>query len=264
MKIVMGTDLEGVSGVTSFEDETYPTGKYYEQVKHLLTAEINAAVEGLLEGGATEILVIDGHGPGAVIFEELHPVAKLLHGRPFPPKIFSSDFFRDYDLCMMLGQHAMVGTQDGTLSHTQSSREVDYYKLNGRLIGEIAQFALSLGAMGIPLFFLTGDEAACREAQELIPGISTVSVKTGLSRTSAISLASEAARQKIRKGARDALRQQIASPIEPLVWPGPFVLEKRFFNSTVADRYDTVPYATRIDSQTVQLKGESILDLIYA
>jgi D-amino peptidase len=264
MKVFIMTDLEGVSGVTSFVDETYPTGKYYEHVKHLLTAELNAAAEGLLEAGATDILAFDAHGPGGIIFEEIHPAIKLMHGRPLAPMSVRNEIVKSYDVCMMLGQHAMAGTVDGTLNHTQSSQSIDYYKLNGKYIGEIAQFALHAGALGLPMFCLTGDEAACREAQDLIPGISTISVKKGLSRTSAISLAPAEARRKIREGVRDALLKQKTSPIKPLVWQGPFVLEKRFFHSMTADGYDGMPNTTRIDSQTVQIKGENILDIIYA
>jgi D-amino peptidase len=264
MKVFVATDLEGVSGVTSFLDETYPTGKYYEQVKRLLTAELNAAVEGLLEAGASDILAFDGHGPGGIIFEEIHPALKLMHGRPLAPLSVRNEIIKTYDVCMMLGQHAMAGTIDGTLNHTQSSQTIDSFKLNGKPIGEIAQFALHCGALGLPMFCLTGDEAACREVRELIPGISTVAVKKGLSRNSAISLAPEEARRRIREGVKNALVKQIKSPIKPLVWSGPFMLEKKYYHSTTADSYDGVPNATRIDSQTVQIKADKILDIIYA
>ena len=81
MKVYVGTDLEGVAGVSTFYVQTSPEGRYYEAAKKLLTAEVNAAIEGMLETGADDILVSDGHGPGAIAFEELHERAKLLHGR---------------------------------------------------------------------------------------------------------------------------------------------------------------------------------------
>ena len=84
-KIFMVTDMEGVAGITSFTDQSYPDGRYYDAGKKLVTAEINAAVDGLLDAGVEDILVWDGHGAGGIVFEELHPAAKLLHGRPSPP-----------------------------------------------------------------------------------------------------------------------------------------------------------------------------------
>ena len=61
MKIYILTDLEGVSGVVSFDEQTSPQGRYYEQAKRLLTGEVNAACEGAFQGGADEVVVLDGH-----------------------------------------------------------------------------------------------------------------------------------------------------------------------------------------------------------
>lgn len=263
MKVFLGTDLEGVSGVVSFEEQTYPTGKYYEAAKRLLTAEINAAVDGLLAEGVDDVLVWDGHGSGGIVFEELHPAAKLMHGRPMPPWSTVRNVIRRYDVCMIIGQHAMAGVADGNLNHTQISRVVDGYKLNGRPIGELAQFALFCGALGLPMIYLTGDCAACREAEELVPGIVTTAVKEGLARNYAISLPAVEARRLVRAGAARAAQQQKKTPLPPLIWPGPFVLEKRYFHTDAADGQMRIPGAERIDSQTVRFRGDDILDVLY-
>ncbi len=262
-KVYVMTDLEGVAGVVSFLSQTYAEGKYYEQARRLLTAEVNAAVEALVASGVEDVLVCDGHGPGAVVFEELHPAAKLLHGRPVPPRRLREEVLKGYDACMMIGQHAMAGVPDGNLNHTQSSRTTDYIALNGRRIGEIAQFALHAGALGVPLIFLSGDEAACREAEALVPGITTAAVKKGLGRNSAISLSAAEARGRIGEGVREALRRHEADPIAPLVWPGPYVLERRYFHSDSADAAADAPGAERVDAQTVRYRSEDILEIIY-
>ena len=75
------TDIEGAAGVASFVDDTYTDGRFYMKARSLLTQEVNAAVDGALSAGATEIVVWDGHGSGAINPEELHEEAKLLHGR---------------------------------------------------------------------------------------------------------------------------------------------------------------------------------------
>lgn len=263
MKVLMMTDLEGVAGVVSFEQQSYATAPYYEGAKRLLTAEINAAVEGLLAAGATEVLVLDMHGPGGIVFEELHPAARLMHGRPLAPQSVRNAIFAAYDVAVIIGQHAMAGAVDGNLAHTQSSRHIDRYTLNGQTIGEIAQFALQAGAMGIPLIFLSGDHAACLEVEALIPGITTAAVKQGLSRTSAISLSKEASRALIRDTIQVAVERHRQNPIQPLVWEPPYVLEKRYFHTDTADAAEGQPDVERVDSQTVRIRGDSILDLIY-
>jgi D-amino peptidase len=263
MKICMMTDLEGVAGVVSFTEQSYPDAKYYEAAKKLLTAEVNAAVEGLLEAGVDDVLVVDGHGSGGIVYEALHPAARLMHGRPLAPASVRSPIVATYDACMMIGQHAMAGTVDGNQNHTQSSRTIDYYTLNGRPIGEIAQFALYCGALGLPMILLSGDDAACREAEALVPGITTVPVKQGLSRGSAISLSAPEAHRRIREGVGRAVARQRDAPLPPLLWEGPYVLEKRFFHTHIADGVASQPGVERVDGQTVRLYGDDILDIIY-
>jgi len=89
MRIYIMTDLEGVCGVTDFDNWCGPEGRYYEAARELLTGEVNAAVEGFLAAGAREILVADGHGCGAIDLRRLHPAASLARNwnRP-PPTLF--------------------------------------------------------------------------------------------------------------------------------------------------------------------------------
>ena len=263
MKMLIMTDLEGVAGVVSFANQTGPDGRYYEAAKKLLTAEVNAAVEGLIEAGVEEILVVDGHGAGAIEFTDLHPAARLLHGRPLAPWNSIADVFKAYDACMIIGQHAMAGVQTSNMNHTQNSRAIDYYSLNGRKVGEIAQFALFCGAVGVPMIFLSGEEAACQEAQSFIPGIVTAPVKQGLSRHSAISVSAPEAHRRIREGVIQAVRHHKADPIPPTVWEGPYVLEIRYFSTSDADARAAQPGVERVDSQTVRIHSQTIVNIIY-
>ncbi len=264
MKIFLMTDLEGVAGVTSFSDQTNPGSPYYLAARKLLTAEVNAAVEGLLKAGASDILVMDGHGAGGIAFEDLHPAARLLHGRPWAPWSRLIPLIRDFDASGMVGQHAMAGVLTGNMNHTQSSERIDYYQLNGRKIGEIAQFALFCGALDVPLIFLSGEEAACREAEALIPGLTTVAVKQGLGRNTAISLSAPEAHRRIRAGVELAIHRHRQSPVLPLHWAGPYDLEIRYFHTDDADASAARPGFERLDSQTVRVSSASILDIIYS
>ena len=261
--VFMVTDMEGVAGVVSFEDQSYPEGKYYDLARQLETAEVNAAIEGLVDAGIEEILVWDGHGAGGINYPDLHRAAKLLSGRPLAPWSRLADVIRRHDACVMIGQHAMAGTVLGNQNHTQDSLSIDYYKLNGRPIGEIGQCALFCGALGLPLIFLSGDLAACREVEDLVPGICTVAVKEGVGRGSAISLSAPEARRRIREGIKGAVDRQREGPIAPLQWETPYILEKRFFHTDAADAVAAQPGAERVDSQTVRLYGDDILSLIY-
>lgn len=264
MKIAIMTDLEGTAGVTSFHEETYPDGRHHVLARQLAMAEVNAAVEGFLEAGCDDVLIIDGHGPGGLWFEHMHPEAKMLHGRPVAPRSVRDAVLQEYDVTVIIGQHAMSGIATSNLNHTQSSRSIYSLTLNDRPIGEIAQWTLYHGAVGMPLIYLTGEEDACSEAEALVPDVVTVAVKQGLSRESAVSVSKEKARALIRAGAIRAMEQHRNHPVAPLVWEGPFVLVKRYFHTHEADRYDGVANTQRLDGLTVRITGDDIRQVLYA
>lgn len=258
----MLTDLEGVAGVVSFEPQAYPDGKYYEQAKKLLTAEVNAAVEGMMSQGVEEVIVLDGHGPGAICFEDLHPKAQLVHGRPVAPNWTDHDAYGDIDFCVVIGQHAMAGVVDGNLNHTQNSRQIEYIKLNGTPIGELAQFAYRHGLKGRPVIFVSGDRAACREAIDLIPNVVTAEVKVGLGRNCAISVSKEESHKRIHDGIAQAVQAFKQNRPDALTVEGPYVIEVKYFHT---DRTDSAEAAggERVDALTVQFKSDNLLDVLY-
>ncbi len=207
MKIYIFTDLEGVSGVCVFA-QTRDEGPRYEEARRLLMLDIRACVDGLLEGGADEIIVRDGHGkPYNFVPELMHPGARYVVGR-FAGLPLGGGLDADCDGIILLGHHAMAGTDDGILCHTQSSKPGNRYWYNGRESGEMAQEALIAGHYGIPLIMVSGDDAACREARGFFgDGPVCVSVKTGLGRETGILLAPEEAHRRIREGAKEAIRR---------------------------------------------------------
>ncbi len=264
MHVLIMTDIEGVAGVVKPEIDTRPGGMNYLRNCRLLSEEVNAAVRGFRKSGASAITVWDGHGPGAIDFEALQPPARLIHGGPIPPLTWLFDrLAKRFDAIAHVGQHAMAGVRSGNLNHTQSSAEVISYTLNGREIGEIAQFVLLAGSYGLPYIFLSGDEEACREAEALQPGIVIAAVKEGLGRASALSLSCFEARELIENQAALALQSHLQKPLPPVRWPGPYVLRKSFFHSEIADSYLANDQARVIDSHTVELRGDSIAEIIY-
>jgi len=224
MKVYIITDMEGVAGVLSSDDFGAPGSRYYEVGRELTTGETSAAVEGALDAGATDILVVDGHGSGAIDPQLLHPAAKLLAGRPIGYPFGCDDSF---DAAMIVGQHAKSNTDGGHLSHTQSFT-VEEYTINGVSLGEMGCNMLFCSYFGVPTVMVSGDAAAEAEARSLVPNIATAAVKEGLRRGpaagltgeqnklhngAAIHLSPETARELIRAAARDGLTR--LSEIDP-------------------------------------------------
>ncbi len=226
MKIYVMTDLECVAGVVSHPEYCLSGpvnkygraegGRYYEHARELATMEVNAAVDGLIEGGASEILVCDGHGPGGLNASLIHPEARILigKGKSHPLRLDGS-----FDAAIMIGQHSQAHTDGGHLAHSGSFSR-DEWSVNGRTIGEIGLFMIECSYFEVPLVMLSGDLAACQEALQLTPSIETVAVIEGQKRGStkgmgtqkaldlnvaAIHVSPIKAREMIRQGARSAV-----------------------------------------------------------
>jgi D-amino peptidase len=205
IKIYIETDLEGVSGVYRFSQTRDKGSPENLKACEYFMGDLAAVVRGLRDGGATEILVIDGHGNQAMIPELMVVGAKYVTGLPRPQNnTWSLD--KSYSGFVMFGFHAMNGTPDGVLCHTQSSESENRYWYNGVESGELAQSASVAGYYGIPPILVTGDEAACREARKFFgEGIVTVATKQGLARESAVLYPFEEVRKALYEGAKKSI-----------------------------------------------------------
>jgi D-amino peptidase len=237
VRIYLMTDQEGVAGVVDWDWADANEA----QAKRLLSLEVNAAVEGFFEAGATAILVVDGHGRGGINPELLDERVEYLRGwgkpRPWPLHLDEG-----FDFVAWVGQHAKAGTEYGHLTHTQGVRYVDL-SINGVSIGEFGQLAMCASELGIRSIFGAGDLAFTKEAAALVPGIETVWVKRGLSPGSgddldedayrvknrgAIHLAPAEARRRIRAGAVRALQRAQVERFGAVPLTPPFERVARF------------------------------------
>lgn len=250
MKIYIMTDQEGVAGVVNHFDYASPGARHYERACELTTLEVNAAIEGALEAGATEFLVVDGHGYGSLDATLLHPRATILTGRPlFYP--FGCD--ESFDFAFSIGQHAKSGTDGAHLAHT-GTFGVEDQTLNGVPVGELGINISFAEYFGVPTIFVAGDQACADEAKTLIPNVETAVVKWGVKNGSgqelsaeeytifnngAIHLAPEAAREVIREGAFRAVERR--GEIER------FRLQPPFERITIFRHTETQPKKRRVE-----------------
>ena len=251
------TDLEGVAGVVNFEEWTGPQGKFYDVARRLLTQEVNSAVEGALEAGAAEIVVWDGHGPGAVNVEEIHPEAKLLHGKKVPRTLGLDESF---DALLFVGQHAKAGTPRACMPHTYSGH-IAKVTLNGIEVGEFGMRAALAGYLGVPTVFISGDEAACKEAKELIPEIEAVTVKWAVSEGAALCLSPQKARRLIKEGVTRALSRR--SEIPPFKLDPPYELVIQYRSVELADSGQKHWGADRVDPLTIRVVTDDFLKIAW-
>ena len=257
----MMTDLEGVAGVTAFEDreaDSHANHAVRQRLSRLLTAEVNAAVAGLYDGGATTVIVDDGHGGGYTLdFEALDDRIQVVHGheRPFWLPLLDETC----DGTCLVGAHAKAISPPATCYHTMSKAVKDW-SINGVSVGEIGLQALIAGHFGVPMIYVSGEARACEESRELVPGMGTTIVKRGLSRQSAVSWTPARACDMIRKDACAAM--SLIGSVEPLRIPGPLLLRDERYAETWTQA-DAAPGVRILDHSTREVEAGDILDLLH-
>ena len=256
MKLYIITDLEGPAGINRFDQTRDADPATNATSMELLTREVNACVDGILDADADAgVVVWDGHGSGGIDVLLFHPKAKLIARGPI-----SAPYYLDetYDALFFVGQHAMAGTPEAPLCHTYSSKTVDWYKINGVPLGEFGCRAVMAGMMAIPTCFIAGDDKAVTEAQELVPGIVGAVVKWGLAQELALHLSPVAARGLIREKAAEAIGK--ISEIEPVRMDPPYEFEARVHEGVDIGAYLRMG-GQALDARTVVIRTDNICDL---
>lgn len=255
------TDMEGVAGVDDWEqcyaERDDPAYRYgLEQ----LTADTNAAIVGAFDGGAERVYVFDGHGRNnnrGLLPDRLDPRAtRAWRKQDYPKRLEGID--ENTAGVLVIGQHAMAGTINGFLDHTQIPKQLCRYEINGEPCGEFGQLALYSGAVGVPVIFGSGDEAFCREARDLLPGIATVPTKRGVGWAECELYEVQQVREEILAEVNRAVRD---SAVEPLRVETPIVVRSEWAWSEWADRFAKVPGVERVDARTVRWRLEDARDV---
>src|SRR3954471_13647152 len=195
--------MEGVAGIVAWE-QCLAGGDDYALGRDLLLGEVNAAIEGCVAAGATDVLVNDAHS----VMRNLPPAAlgaraSYLSGR-FKPLYMMEGLDPSYDAIVFLGYHAAMATP-GVLSHTYNPRAIAQVRIDGTPTGEAGLNALVAQHFGVPVAVITGDQYVGPEAAPFCPGITAIQVKTSISRFAALNQHPVTARHLIRDGVRAAL-----------------------------------------------------------
>lgn len=255
MKVYISADLEGVSGVVA-TPQTRMGEKEYERARQLMTAEVNAAIEGVLAGGAAEVIVNDAHGTNRnILIEELNPAAQLITGKPKLHNMMQG-LDSSFDVVFLLGYHAQPGTAYAILDHAYYSQVVYQISLNGQAVGEAGFNAALAGYFGVPVVLVTGDQAVAQEARELLGSVETVIVKEAYGRSAASCLIPSVARQRIADAARRVLQKQHEEKSKPFVITPPITLTVEFMRSSHADLAELIPGSRRVGGRYLEYRHD--------
>ncbi len=256
MKVYISADMEGATGVvvTSHVIEGRPG---YERARRLMTKDVNAAIGGAFEHGATEVLVNDSHFQMTnILVEDLDPRARLISGSN-KPLVQMEGLDNTYDAVFFLAYHASVGTARGVINHTYLGRSVREIRLNGRPAGEAEINAGIAAYFGVPVVLITGDDRVIDETKAIFPEMESVAVKRGIDRYAAESLSPEVSWGMIHAAAGRAL-DRLSSFTRPSP-PQRATFEIDFMSTAEAAITTLFPTVERKGSRTVAVSDTDYL-----
>jgi D-amino peptidase len=263
MRVYISVDMEGIAGI-SHPHPTDPANVRYPTSVELMVGETNAAIAGALAAGATDILVNDSHwNMYNLLPMALDPAARVLQGQKVWSMVAGAQPGPDgrpaFDVAIFVGYHARAGHPRGTIAHTYTGRPVET-RLDGRPTGEYGVNALALGAWGIPVGLVAGDDALAEEVAGWLPWAERVVVKTADGGHSAISVHPTVARERVRAGTEAAVRRAAAGELQLLRVEPPVVIEIEYGRGLLADFAALVPGAERIGDRGVRYSSDDPIE----
>jgi D-amino peptidase len=259
VRVYISVDMEGIAGI-NHPAPTDPTDRRYPVSVDLMVGETNAAIEGALAADATDILVNDSHwNMYNLLPADLHADARVLQGQKAWSMVAGaqpgSDGSPSFDVALFVGYHARAGHPSGTIAHTYSGVPVET-RLCGRPTGEYGLNALALGAWGIPVGLVAGDDALAEEVEGWLPWAERVVVKDTDGGRSASSVHPTVARERVRAGAERAVRRAAAGELRVLEVGRPVDIEVDVATGVIADHAAMMPGAERVGDRTIRFVAD--------
>ena len=257
-KILISADMEGATGVT-WPADVEPGTEQWQRCRRMFTSDVNAAVAGLLDGGASEILINEAHATMRnLLLEELDPRAVMLTGRHKELSMVEGIQHPDVDGVAFVGYHAAAGA-DGVLAHTYLPNSITAVIVNGTRASEGLLNSHVAAQYGVPIVLVTGDDRTCADAEGYAAGVPAVAVKDCVSRYAAVCRPPEVTAAAIRSAARDGMK--LAGRAEP-GGESRFEVEVEVDAAQLAQSAAIVPTVRRTGERSVAYQSSSAYEMV--
>lgn len=258
MKIYISADLEGITGVTHW-DETDLEKPVYAEFRRQMTAEVAAACQGALHAGADEVWVKDAHASGRnLIAADLPRETRLIRSWSGHPFGMVEGLDESFDALVLIGYHSRAGSAASPLAHTITGG-ITYIKINERFASEFLLSAYTAAMLKVPVAFVSGDQGLCTEIAQVHPPIRTLAVKWGVG-GGTNNLHSQEAVEQIRAGVARAITEDYSASLVPL--PEHFRLELRYRQHPAAYKASFYPGAQQVDDHTLVYENDSFFEIL--
>ena len=265
MKILIAADMEGITGVVNW-DQVDPSHAEYPRFCKLMTGDVNAAVRGAIAGGATSVVVTDGHHLGRnILIEELDPRAVLISGSS-PDLSMVQGVEQDIQGAMFIWYHGRMGARNAILDHTWSDERVSGLWINDRAFGESGLNGAVCGHFGVPVIMASGDQTLCAEVQQFFGSeVETAQVKQAFGRMAAECLPPAISTRLIEEAAeRSIIKLKNGGIPKPFKVESPILMAVEFAQSDMADRAALMPQARRAADRRVEYTAGDMITIYHA
>lgn len=255
MKLYISSDMEGVAGVSSWQqvDARTPHPEY-ATYRRYYTQEVRAAIEGARDATACDVLVNDSHGPmHNLLLDDLPEDVRVVFGNRKPLSMVQ-EAEAGFDGAFFVGYHGAAGDRDAVLCHTYAPSVVYEVRVNGVRCSEATINAGLLGYYGVPLLLVTGDRTTVERVQDRMPWVRGAIVKESIGAFAADSLGPREAQRLIRDVAREAVAARDAKPFR---FEPPIVLELDLVTAAQADLVATIPAFERTGGRSVRFAHDA-------
>ena len=263
MKVYISADMEGICGISSLQHIS-STGTEYALARLWMTEDVNAAVEGAVQGGAKEVVVRDAHGRAINILpDKLHPAARLMAG--WTPVL---DMLQGCDegcgIAFFIGYHPGPASPGGILSHTYSMEAIRNVTIGGITAGETLINAIQAGTHGVAVGLVTGEKALGEEIAPVLNQTAFVQTKVGFGYQSALLEPMGDCRERIRQAASGVVRRCLENGPGYPVYTPPIPIEARidFHKAEAVLASRLVPGVETLDARSIALTAGSAREFI--
>jgi len=256
-KIYISVDMEGITDVINWKETEF--GDDYQYYRTLMTKEANAAIEGALEAGASEIIVRDAHNSARNLIPDLlNKKAMLIRAWSGAPYDMMEGIDNSFDAVIMIGYHAKAMTVNATLDHTMDGNILDLI-VNNISLPEAGWNGLIAGYYSVPVIFISGDKAICEQSKSIFGKINTVAVKKAIGEAS-INFHPEVSQELIRKGVKASV--STINKFKPLKMKPPYIIQIYFKHEEKASKLSYYPNAERVGTHGVQFVSDDFFEIM--
>lgn len=256
LKIYIAADMEGVDGVSTWDVQGEARGREYEKFRELMTQEVNAAVAGAFDAGASEVLVSDSHGDAQNIdVEALDKRAQLVRAWP-RPLLMMQGIDTSFGAAVLIGYYARQGDFPAVLAHNMNSQRIMEIKYNRNTMPDAGLAAAIAGDFGVPVVFVSGDQTVGQEMKRLLGPIETATVKQAIGFYAATMLHPETAQRLIREGVKRGVERR--GEIKAYRLSRPIRLEITFKQTVNAEVVSYLPGVERLTGDTIAFTGKDM------